>query len=82
MLGTFTGVYKFLCPLIIYRLQRPIQHNKWLYSVKLVGYTENKRNLPCGIHRRIGEYKGVPHRSMCNYMRVYVCKKATTRMEL
>ena len=28
--------------------------------------TENKRNLLWGVHRKIGENKGVPHGSICN----------------
>ena len=60
-----------------WRVQRTTQQNRWLYSIKLVG-TENKRNQPCGVHRRIGKKKGVyPDQytciTLCAVMRACMC---------
>ena len=50
--------------------EQRIQHNRWLYSVKIVGYREQKKP-DCVVHR-IGENKGVPT-DLCMYNCVCVC---------
>ena len=62
-----------VCFLMVHcREQRVIQHNRWLYSVKLVGYRKRKVSALWGTQKN-GENKGVPHRSLyCMYNNVYV----------
>ena len=52
-------------------VQRTIQHNRWLSSVKLVGYREQEKSALWGTQKNRREHKGT-HRSMYVYLCVRV----------